>query len=147
MPFAAVYGHNFSASFAREIRRWASERKLPLVSISYRNDWADVQWLEAGPDDFAQAMARSTAIATNFFHGCVFALRSERPFACETSPYRGNKLHGLVAKVGAERHLLPPDAASEDVDGCLDDALDPAITRRIDVLREHSARYLDAALG
>jgi polysaccharide pyruvyl transferase len=146
-PFAVVYGHNFSEPFARELRRWADERKLPLVSLSYRNDWADVQWLEAGPNDFAQAMARAAAVATNFFHGCVFALRNERPFACETSPYRGNKVQGLVATVGAERHLLPPEPVAEHVDSCLDQPLDPSIMRRIDLLRDRSARYLDAALG
>jgi polysaccharide pyruvyl transferase len=145
--FAAVYGHNFSPRFAEEVRRWAAARRLPLVSIAYRNDWADSQWLEAGPAEFAGAMARASAVATNFFHGCVFALRNGRPFVCEVSPYRGNKVHGLVAQVGAERHLVSVATPSPVWDSCLDEPLAPAIHARIDVLRTRSQRYLDAALA
>jgi Polysaccharide pyruvyl transferase len=146
-PFAAVYGHNFSDGFSREVRRWATARGLPLVSIGYRNDWADVQWLEAGPHDFAHAMARASAVATNFFHGCVFSLRNERPFVCETSPYRGTKVRGLVSLVGAGHRLLEAGTPPAVYDRCLREPVEPAITRRIDLLRERSARYLDAALG
>jgi hypothetical protein len=146
-PFAAVYGHNFSDEFAREVRRWATARGLPLVSIGYRNDWADVQWLEAGPHDFAHAMARASAVATNFFHGCVFALRNERPFVCEASPYRGTKVRGLMSQVGAEHRLVDAGTPSSEYDRRLRETVEPAVVRRIGLLRERSARYLDAALG
>lgn len=145
--FAAVYGHTFSGAFARQVRRWATARRLPLVSIGYRNDWADVQWLEASPREFAGAMRRATAVATNFFHGCVFALRNERPFVCEASPYRGNKVRGLVAQVGAQRHLVSAATPSQVWDRCLDDPVEPAILRTVDQLRDRSGRYLDAALA
>jgi hypothetical protein len=36
-------------------------------------------------------MARAEAVATNFFHGCVFALLNDTPFVCETSAYRRNR--------------------------------------------------------
>ena len=47
------------------MRRWAQPRGYPLVSLGYRNDWADEQWLEAGPHDFAHAIMRASAVATN----------------------------------------------------------------------------------
>ena len=146
-PFVAVYGHNFSSAFAREVRRWATEHGRVLLSISYRNDWADLQWLEAGPHDFAHAMTRTDAVATNFFHGCVFSLLHHKPFVCETTPYRAQKLRGLVEDVGAERHLVDGDADSSTYDEMLDTPLDAAIDERVDRLRERSARYLDDALA
>ena len=139
-PFALVYGHNMSPEFARSVRAWADRRGLPLLSLGYRNDWADVQWLDAGPHDFAHAMIRAEAVATNFFHGCAFALREGKPFACETSPYRSIKVRGLMELLGGLDRLVP--------DGEVGDRLDvPAdFNARLAALREVSNDYLDRAL-
>jgi hypothetical protein len=145
-PYVAVYGHNFTESFAREIRQWAASKQLPLISIGYRNDWADEQWLTADPHDFAHFMANAQAVATNFFHGCVFALRNARPFVCETTPYRRFKLEGLMAKIGGEKYLLPEGTPAAVYDACLSAPLDPAITEKIERLRQTSNAYLDRAL-
>jgi Polysaccharide pyruvyl transferase len=87
-PFIAVYGHNFSPSFVDQARRTAKDRGAQTVSVSYRNDWADVQWLDAGPHEFAHAMARADAVVTDFFHGCVFALLN-RSRSCARPPRIG----------------------------------------------------------
>src|SRR5690606_20017393 len=84
-PYVAVYGHNFTEWFSREVRHWAQSRGYSLVSIGYRNDWADEQWLTAGPEEFAHFVRHAEAVATNFFHGCVFSLLNHKPFVCELS--------------------------------------------------------------
>lgn len=138
--YALVYGHNFSAEFAASVRRWADARGLPLVSVGYRNDWADLQWLDAGPHDFAHAMRRAEAVATNFFHGCVFALRDGKPFACEASPYRSIKVRGLMELLGGLDRLVPDGS----VGGRLDEPCD--FSARLAELRASSNAYLDRAL-
>jgi hypothetical protein len=145
-PYVAVYGHNFSEPFAREIRRWANEKQLPLISIGYRNDWADEQWLTADPHDFAHFMARSAAVATNFFHGCVFALANARPFVCEASPYRRYKLQGLMAKIGGEKHLVTEGTPASVFKACLGEPLDAEIIQKIEGLRQTSDVFLQRAL-
>lgn len=145
-PFVAVYGHNFSPPFIHEVRRWAADQGYPLVSIGYRNDWANAQWLTAGPHDFAQGIARAEAVATNFFHGCVFALRNARPFVCEPSSYRSHKVQGLVAAVGAGNHLVAEDTPSATYDACLGEPVEPEILHRIDHLRRTSDAYIEKAL-
>lgn len=146
-PYLAVYGHNFSPGFSGRVREYAEARGLLTVSIGYRNDWADRQWITAGPDDFAQFMARAAAVATNFFHGCVFALRNARPFVCEASDYRSVKVRNLMRSVGGEAHLITPETSAEDFRARLQEPLDPEISRRIGELRRHSAAYLDRALA
>ncbi len=140
-PYALVYGHNFTPEFAGAVRRWADARGLPLLSLGYRNDWADAQWLDAGPHDFAHAFARAESVATDFFHGCVFAARADKPFACELSDYRSIKVRGLMELLGGLERLVP--------DGDLRDLLDraPDFGPRIAEMREVSNRYLDRALG
>lgn len=145
--YLAVYGHGFSPAFAARARRWARRRGLPVVSIGYRNDWADRQWIDAGPREFAPFIAGAEAVATNFFHGCVFALRHARPFVCEESRYRSTKLRGLMAAVGGERRLQPEGAPGSESDGLLDAPPEPAMLARIDRFRRDSERYLDRALA
>jgi hypothetical protein len=145
-PYVAVYGHTFPDWFKTATRRWADAKALPLVSIGYANDWTDRQWIDAGPEDFARFMAGATAIVTNFFHGCVFALLNGKPFATAPSDYRSNKIRDLMATVGAERHLVDEATGERDREAILTDPLAPAIAARIAALRHDSAVYLHHVL-
>ncbi|MFC7544698.1 polysaccharide pyruvyl transferase family protein [Siccirubricoccus deserti] len=107
---AVVYGHGFPNWYMRSVRAWADARGVHLISLGYRNEWADEQRLTTGPEEFAQAMANARAVATNFFHGCVFALLNAKPFVCAPSEYRSNKVAALVATVGAHDHLVTQEA-------------------------------------
>ena len=146
-PYLAVYGHSFSAAFGCSVRHWAERRHLRLVSIGYRNDWAHDQLLEAGPLDFARLIAGSSAVVTNFFHGCVFALINRKPFACAVSPYRSNKVRGLARTLGAERHLVVDDEAGDGLARVLDEPLAEEITAEIVRLRGRSDAYLRSILA
>jgi hypothetical protein len=146
-PFVAVYGHNFSGAFSGEVQRWAKSRGYPLVSIGYRNAWADHQWITADPHDFAHFIARAEAVATNFFHGCVFALHNARPFVCEVSPYRSNKVRDLMATVGGAKHLVSASTPASAYDAHLSGPLEPEILENIRNLQQTSEGYLDKALG
>ena len=117
------------------------------MSIGYRNDWADEQRIDAGPEDFARLIAASKAVVTNFFHGCVFALLNAKPFVCALSPYRFNKVRDLSRAVGAERHLIGEGTGHAEYAGLMDAPLDPAIAGRIAALRQQSDHYLDHVLS
>lgn len=145
--YVAVYGHNFSQGYIRAVRQWALYRNLPLISIGYHNDWADQQWLTAGPHEFAAFMSRAEAVATNFFHGCVFALRFQKPFVCASTPYRNHKLYGLMQKVGGEEHLVNEATPAVVYHAKLNGPLDDHIIHRMECLRQASDSYLDRALG
>jgi hypothetical protein len=146
-PYLLLYGHGFPDWYLREVRDAADASRLRLVSVGYRNDIADEQWLSAGPLDFARAMAGAEGVATNFFHGCVFALLSGKPFAAVSMPYRFHKLRDLTAAVGAEQHLLSEPSRAGHVSELLRAPLESRITERIERLRARSSNYLDAALA
>lgn len=146
-PYVAVYGYRFSEPFARSVQAWARTHRLPIISIGYRNGWADQNWLTAGPDDFAHFMAGARAVATNFFHGCVFALRHAIPFVCEMLTDRSIKVQNLTTSVGAERHLMTRESSMAAYDERLSQPLDAVIPRRLDELRVASAAYLESVLS
>ena len=146
-PYLAVYGHNFSSTFIDETKKVARRKNYKTISIGYRNDWADEQWITADPHDFVHFIRNCSGLVTNFFHGCVFALQNERPFVCETSPYRKNKVEGLMKKIGGEKYLLSDETSSRVFEARLNEEIDPSILTRIQELRSSSNNFLDGALG
>lgn len=146
-PYAVVYGFGFSAAFARSVQGWARAAGVRLVSVGYRNPWADDHQLAAGPEAFRRLMQGARAVATNYFHGCVFALRYNRPLVCEALPYRAIKIGDLLSTVGAEAHQVTPGLPAATVAARLDVPLDPGIQARIARLRADSVAYLDGALA
>jgi hypothetical protein len=146
-PYLALYGHTLPEWFAQAIRRYADDRGLPILSIGYHNEWADEQRIEVGPDEFNSLIAGAAALATNYFHGCVFALHHQRPFACAPSSYRYNKVRDLTALLGAEHHLVGEQTSPERYAELLDAPLEPEIQTRIAQMREQSNRYLDTIIG
>lgn len=145
-PYVALYGHGFSGRFGRAVRDWADRRSVRVVSIGYRNDWADGQWIDAGPDEFAAFMANAKAVATNFFHGCIFALVNGRPFVCEPSSYRSNKVRDLAEAIGAEDRVVSDETLSDAFSALLDQPPGWNIAQRIADLRRASSEYLDHVL-
>jgi hypothetical protein len=146
-PYLAVYGHGLPEWFGQRVTTAAREAGLVTISLGYRNDWADEQWITAGPEEFAQAMAGAAAVATNFFHGCVFALVNDKPFACALSPYRSNKVRDLTAALSADHHLTSEAIGEAAFAQLLTAPLDPAIHAAIGRLRAQSHAYLETSLG
>ncbi len=146
-PYVLVYGHGLPAWLGEQVRSWAKARGYRLVSIGYRNDWADEQRLADGPHDFARLMADAAAVVTNFFHGCIFALINAKPFASVLSAYRTNKVRDLMTAVGAERHLVREGSPQGQIADILSSPVDAGITAVIERLRAASNHYLDRVLA
>lgn len=145
-PYIAVYGHNFSPHFIERVRNRAAKRNLPLVSIGYRNDWADEQWLTAGPHEFVSFMRQAEAVITNFFHGCIFAMVNSTPFVCESSQYRGIKVNSLLQYVGGEIHLINENSDNLLFNDLLSGPVSEGMIAKIERLRKESYEFLENAL-
>lgn len=146
-PYLAVYGHGFPDGFADAVGAWARSAGLRILSIGYHNPWADEQLIEAGPEEFSDLMAGASAVATNFFHGCVFALHHNRPFVCATSPYRQNKVRDLMNLLEAREHMVGDDTSADVFARLLGTPLAPVIAERIAAMRIPSHQFLAAALA
>jgi polysaccharide pyruvyl transferase WcaK-like protein len=146
-PYVAVYGHSFSDWFGRMARRWAQRRGYRLVSIGYRNDWADEQRIDSSPFDFARLIGQAVAVVTNFFHGCVFSLLNAKPFVCAGAAYRINKVRDLARALGDERRLMFADPGERQFAQLLEEPPSSSVLQAIDHLRGESSKYLRAVLA
>ena len=129
--YVLLYGHGLPLWLAQAMRRRADREGARLVSVGYPHALADEEATDAGPFEFARWVAGAEAVATSFFHGSVFALHYGRPLIAAASPYRRLKLEGLVAQLGAERHLVEPSIGDAGIDRLLDTPPTPAIAGRI----------------
>jgi hypothetical protein len=146
-PYAVIYGHNFPKWLKRMARHWADRSGNRLVSIGYSNDFADEQRIAEGPVEFAQLMSGASAVITNFFHGCVFALLNGKPWATVPSDYRSIKIPDLASVVGAEHRLIDEQAGETGFATLLETPVRETVGTRIQQLRDRSEAYLDAALA
>lgn len=146
-PYAVVYGHGFPVWLQKAIRSWAAQRDITLLSIGYRNDWVDKNWMDAGPDAFAGVFEDAEAVITNFFHGCVFSLVNGKPFVCVLTDYRANKIRDLAATVGMEHHIVGETTPPAQLRANLNEPLDETLPSRIRDLRRRSIAYLHHVLA
>jgi len=146
-PYLAVYGHGFPPWFAAQLTRWARENGRRVVSIGYANPFADIQLIDVSPEGFATLMAGADAIATNFFHGCVFALANGKPFVTAPSDYRFNKIRDLTDLLGAQQHRVAETDDAERYATLLSAPPGAAVLDAIVGLRRQSEAYLHAVLA
>jgi hypothetical protein len=146
-PYIALYGHGFPAWFSEAVRREADRNGRKIISIGYRNHWADEQRLTAGPEEFAQLIAGSSAVVTNFFHGCVFALVNDLPLVTAPSAYRFNKVRDLLNSLRAERHMVTDNSSAQVFERLLVEPPEPVVGERIVSLRRDSDDYLRRSLA
>jgi hypothetical protein len=145
--YALVYGHGFPTWLSTMARRWADRTGVRLVSVGYFNAWADDQRVSAGPIEFASLVAGASAVITNFFHGCVFALANGKPWAAAPSEYRSIKIPDLANLVGAQHRLIDEQTSEERFGELLAMPIRPDVAARVEDYRARSDAYLDAALS
>jgi polysaccharide pyruvyl transferase len=146
-PYALIYGHSLPDWLAGAAQRWAASEGVRLLSVGYRNGWADEQRISASPQAFAGLMAGARAVVTNFFHGCVFALLNRKPFLTAGSPYRLHKLRDLTGLIGAEHRMVDEATEPAVCEELLTTPPEPKVEARIAEYRQRSKAYLDAALS
>ncbi len=145
--YALVYGHGFPDWLSRMARRWADRTGHRLVSVGYSNPWADEQQVRAGPSEFAALIAGASAVITNFFHGCVFALANGKPWAAAPSEYRSIKIPDLARTLGTSDRLIDEHSGEEQFASLLGTPVQPEVAERIGEYRARSDAFLDAALS
>lgn len=143
--YIAVYGHNFTVDFVQQAKSAAARKNLPLISIGYYNNWTDDNIIDAGPVEFAQFISAAAGVLTNFFHGCVFSLRFQKPFACEASNYRSNKVQGLMTLLDGMHHFF--NAGENDfIEKTLSKPITQRLLQNIEKLSRQSQEFLAESL-
>lgn len=124
-------------------KRIAKESKLNLEEF-YPKDYVVLppveQWLKGFRD--------AELVITDSFHGTVFAIINKTPFVVIENTFGGSaRLTSLLEAVGLDDRLISADARESFKLKELRDINWDDVSRRLNVLREHSADWLLATLA
>jgi len=96
--YALVYGRYFSNREIKDIKKYALNKNLKIVSVSYYNIWADLNLLHINPSEFIYLIRNSNVIFTSMFHGVMLSFKYKKNFWFSQDPYRINKLSFFIEK-------------------------------------------------
>lgn len=97
-------------NFAKSI---AETYKLKIVSIGKYNRIADINLLDASPEEWVGAYRQASYVMTNTFHGTVFSLISQKPFTVFVPPHKLTKVKDLLGDLGLENRLFSAQIKSQ----------------------------------
>lgn len=141
-PFMVIYGEHFSEEQRDAIVRRAREKGWRTLAVAWRHTWCDAYLKAAGAQDIQKAFGRAAYCAVSTFHGAIFSILAQRPFAAFMTALRGAKLRSLLSDLGLADRLYNPDMGELPDWDINYPAVEGVLARR----REESMRYLSAAL-
>lgn len=96
--YVLVYGRYFSNKEIKNIKKYASNKNLKIISVSYYNLWSDINILHANPNEFIYLIQNSKIVFTSMFHGVILSFKNKKDFWFSQDPYRINKLSFFIKK-------------------------------------------------
>lgn len=94
--FILVYTTGFTPEVQKAVREYANRVGKKLVSIGYRNAFCDKNIFGIGPFDFLGYYLAADIVITSMFHGTIFGIKYNKPFAIIVDTYRTNKLATML---------------------------------------------------
>ncbi len=144
--YLLVYAYSFRIHDAAEIkavRDFAEKKKLKILCVNVFQTWAD-KYIVASPFALLQYIRDAAYVVTDTFHGAVFSIRENKPFAVFIRGSNANKLGGLLAQFGLERQRI---GKPSELEQCLQNEIDySAVNAMLTAERKRTRAYLQAHL-
>ena len=121
------------------IRQFASVRGLQLVSIGHYFPWVD-KVVVPTPFEVLACFRSADYVITDTFHGSVFSLKYNRPFATLVRDMNSNKLTSLLRQFGLEGRIA---RCAADIPSIMDSPIDyDTVNAIIELETNRSVEYL-----
>ncbi len=100
-----VYTYSMSKNVITNLKRYANEKGLRLVSIGLYQSWCD-EHINCSAMDFPAYLQNANLVVTNTFHGTIFSVLTRSKVI---SIEKGNKLKNLIESLNANQIALNED--------------------------------------
>ncbi len=145
--YLLVYAYGQRIRNAEEIgaiKSFAKARGLRTVAVGGSQYWCDL-YLPMSPMRLLDWFAHAEYVVTDTFHGTIFSVINQRPFAALVRPSNVNKLTCLLRDLGLEnRRVEQPDQLSDILLSPVDyEAVEAILTKE----RKRARQYLKEQLN
>lgn len=96
--YLLVYAYGYRIKSVEEIdaiQKYARERKLKIVSVGGSQPWCDL-YIPASPFRLLDYFYYADAVVTDTFHGTIFSVINQKPFAVIVRNTNQNKIRSLL---------------------------------------------------
>ena len=104
--YILIYGKIKNIHDIRKIKTYADQKKREIVSIIFKNDWADKNILSVDPWQFQIYIKNSNTVFTSMFHGVMFSVKFNKQFWISFDAYRVNKLGYFLKNLKLEKRYI-----------------------------------------
>lgn len=103
--YLLVYTYGFSAEVVEEVKNYASENGLKIVSAGFYHSWVDKN-ISCSPFEFLSLIKEAECVVTDTFHGSIFAIKYRKNFV--SYGRHKKKVKYLLESLGLEESLVEP---------------------------------------
>lgn len=128
-----------------EVKKYAHENNLKIVSTIYRNEWADYNHIVHGPMKWLDLFRHARCVVTNTFHGSVFSIKLQKDFVLVYNELTQAKTQGMIAELKLAGRVYS-DAG--DLEQILSSTTEWGfVENRIEKWCSHAKQYLIGAIN
>lgn len=127
--------------------KFAKEKGVQIISAGYSYSGHKMQVREVlSPLEWAGYVKNASYHFTSLFHGSIFSLKSQRPFAVLKNPEKGRKIEDLLDTFGLYDHVVHPNFTLDDLKKAMRAGYPDTHNDRLQELQQASAKALEMAL-
>lgn len=140
--YILIYSYNFTKKQEKNIKKFAKENNLAIVSVCLKHNWSDFH-INCSPKEFCQVIKEAKYVVTTTFHGTIFSILNKKQFICmPVSP----KTQDVLNRTDMKEALYTGDSY-EEFKHILQKKLDfEQAERRIEQMRRDSRNILQTTI-
>lgn len=101
--YLLVYTYGFSEEVVKEVKAYARQHNLKIVSAGFYHSWADKN-VSSSPFEFLSLVKAAECVVTDTFHGSIFAMKYRKNFV--SYGRHKKKVKYLLESLGLENSLV-----------------------------------------
>lgn len=121
--YILIYSYDFrfsDPSIISQVKAFAKERKLGIISVGFYQDWVDKNVLP-DPFELLNYFYQAKYVITDTFHGSIFSMRMHKQFVSVLRDTNMQKLGDLLERTGmSNRKMTVEDNLEVVLDNCID---------------------------
>lgn len=140
--FILVYSYGIAKEYIGELKKFAKENRLSLISVGTYNSWCDKNVI-ASPWEFLGYLKAAKYVVASTFHGTILSVKFNKQFVCYAG--NSNKVNDVLSFYNLkDRNITQRNELQAKFDTPI---VYNKVNLKIESSRQYSLNYLKQAMG